>query len=506
MQRPSVATGNHRMVRLPKERVRPAAFRAAAWFDVAVLSVIACGSLSLWISPGVDDSILDQKVPEDSFCFRVQRRATAAVVLMPSGSPSLVYKLGLRMDTSVDDVEDGVVITTGSMLESKSLSCNGTVCVDVVLIQTGGPSSIPTPQIAKFHYASSGTYLSSSLGVDGEMRLVNGRTYYLTSTHFCWKEKEGDEIKGGMEEAGSVYISKFEDAFFATRQNISHSSALADSPASTFSDKDGCEPQIFVALFPSEAVQERTFISLNSDKLYNYDSNALEQRRKVVEVGKGCESLDDKRAREIYESDCSLSSYFSCRTDPSLPFRRAADSKLKLQIGMDGTSAVLHAEKTVSLSQIPLLVHGSESVRIAIIRMAVLLITSAVVYIRSGQQISSPFHGFLHALKIASMDDHDQKFRRESGIVKVATDAAISLLALASRATVLGLAWRALLADNYSRVVVSELVGCFVSFAHLLLRYACLKFDLKKEPPLSMDILGGDVLLRRLTIFFACVL
>ena len=49
----------------------------------------------------------------------------------------------------------------------------------------------------------------------------------------------------------------------------------------------------------------------------------------------------------------------------------------------------------------------------------------------------------------------------------------------------LGLAWRALLADNYSRVVVSELVGCFVSFAHLLLRYACLKFDLKKEPPLS---------------------
>ena len=153
MQRPSVATGNHRMVRLPKERVGPAAFRAAAWFDVAVLSVIACCSFLvcgfLW---HVDDSILDQKVPEDSFCFRVQRRATAAVVLMPSGSPSLVYKLGLRMDTSVDDVEDGVVITTGSMLESKMPLLQRDGVRRRGLDSNGGPSSIPTPQIAKkFH-------------------------------------------------------------------------------------------------------------------------------------------------------------------------------------------------------------------------------------------------------------------------------------------------------------------------------------------------------------------
>ena len=296
------------------------------------------------------------------------------------------------------------------------------------------------------------------------------------------QEKE-DEIKGGMEGAGSVTFPSLKT--HSLRQDKTYPIRL---PSQTlllppFLTRTDASLRFSSPSFRPKRSRERTFISLNSDKLYNYDSNALEQRRKVVEVGKGCESLDDKRAREIYESDCSLSSYFSCRTDPSLPFRlcgleaEAADwNGWHLGGSSRGEDGVL--------SQIPSMVHGSESVRIAIIRMAVLHDMSAVVYIRSGQQISSPFHGFLHALKIASMDDHDQKFRHESGIVKVATDAACNCSR--SRAErKCKLAWRALLADNYSRVVVSELVGCFVSFAHLLLRYACLKFDLKKEPPLS---------------------
>jgi uncharacterized membrane protein len=159
-----------------------------------------------------------------------------------------------------------------------------------------------------------------------------------------------------------------------------------------------------------------------------------------------------------------------------------------LQLPHNTQNATLLFRNARTMARLPALLSSNDATWIAVGQLAILVLVAAVSFVRSSQKAVSPAYILKHAFnrcvgEPASLSLHSVR--------EVMLNAMIGALALGARCAVVGFSAEDLSADNANRVVIAEVVGCSVSFAHFLLRNVVLHTELKFETPLTK--LGGPM-------------
>jgi hypothetical protein len=338
--------------------------------------------------------------------------------------------------------------------------------------------------IVEFRYANSwsGAWTTErNVGVDGTIALVSGHDYDLTRTHFCWRKSDGTPMEtDGFEKYDGISVlhngvNQTDGTLVIDSVGLAGGAALGAVPASSCNST--------VSLFPRTAAYERTWLALSSQYLFEQATAKLDDRRDVVERGTEC--APESSETEIYELDCYLDAYASCRRTPSIPFRRVSQYEVRLKI--DAASTTLAVRKREALSRLVGSNSVSDAVFFASVRLVVLLIVAFVVFNRAERASASAFSTMRAALKIAAGEDKHTSHT----LFDAVSDAAVGALAIVSRALVLWHQSKVLVDDGSTDAVVWESIGVAVSTLHFLLRNVVLKTDLTREAPLSK--LGGSM-------------
>ena len=84
-------------------------------------------------------------------------------------------------------------LSSSATTPSMSKVCNVTTasCIDIIQVSQAA-SYVNTKQLAEFEYYWAGadpTFAGAYLGTQGELSLVAGYDYFLTSTLFCWHNR-----------------------------------------------------------------------------------------------------------------------------------------------------------------------------------------------------------------------------------------------------------------------------------------------------------------------------
>ena len=436
-------------------------------------------------------------MPDSAKCARVTRHADYVSVDLAIGVPSRVLRLLLRLDRPADLVNSTFVrIHSSSIVESAAVSCSDATCTDVALISQRGPASPQKPMALQFTYANSNNEFlsgstSQSMGLDGDLFLLPEHDHFLTSSHFCWVPiADTSEIPPGGLRASLV------GGEFHTDANVSAADKpFRRAPAAVYREqcKNATGGSLYandVALFPAKASGELGWLLLSNSDSYETSPDGVDARRRVIEVGRDCSSslAEFAKPSSLLDLDC-LSSYADCDLDPSIPFRRVADTELRIVVH-DGSAATLFSKKDARLGSLPRLEQPASAIGFAILKVFLLLLAAAIVFIRSSRQSSSHSQLYLtccvkaHCSEAANAG-HCPDFR-----LGLFEDAFIGLVAIAAR--IGASVWRSeLLAhDNQQRVATAEILACVLSLSMWFSRYFLVDSN---ESPLVL--LGGSTAL-----------
>lgn len=486
---------------------------AATWtvvgFCVAFASILITGIATLALSEVADVRFddLDSWIDDDAVqCLRVARRADYAVAFVAIGSPVQHLQLLLSIGEAVDpgDPEAPAMSLFSERLhKSTSMRCTpfspareySEDCQDLALIYSNRDSQrfIKT----RFEYKNreiaaayeDDAYLA---GLDGTLRMVRGSVYWLTTTHLCFSEQLV-YVAGAIEEGAMPYVYSATTGKAQVNGGDLHDLAiLRDTPAAKGFTNCGANLLGTVDLFPTRASAERMYwLVLTTTFVYEYANDVLNARREVVEVGEACAATraDLERVNDMYRLDCASHIPSRCRIDPSVPFRRVAQARMRIDIDVNG-SASLIAEQTKALSAIPYLVSYSRGLVLAFGRLLIMLLTAAVVFVRGNQDATSNKYMLIHALEIVQGRARGKALMTWPSPTwwTAGADLAITLVALTSRVLVLGFGAETFLADHLTSVVVFESIGCLASLIHVALRVGALERNFKGravEAPLT---------------------
>lgn len=490
------------------KELRVAVHTVIAVFLCTLIALLSTATVALATAPKADARYeqLHTRV-KGANCLKVARRADCTVVYLNLGSPVQRLELLLDLEAPVQPGGEQLRIFSERMHKSQKMQCAPLVpprryeqqCTDVAMIAVNTTEEQQIGRV-QFVYQNDKVELATGnaaalAGLDGTFRVVRGNTYWLTTTDLCFApyEPESAETDDALpfQTNGLGHVTVASDALVAyapTRALPVGEAAAAECNATMGSS---------VRLFPLAATNEQlVWLSLSDRFLYEYGSQVLEKRRRVVELGTACAALRPELAHvlDMYASDCGLAQQ-PCQTEPAVPFRRLATSRMRIDLGHDG-NGTLRTEHTDSLKHIASLVSHEESLNSALGRLFVLLLTAAVVFLRGSQNAASSRYMFLHTIDVIrcrnqfapNRDPLSFSSRHEKQ--EVATDAVISVAALAARCIVLVVSYHALVADDNATAVNLEVVGIAGSLVHLMLRYS-LDWNLEREAPLTK--LGGPM-------------
>lgn len=456
------ATGSHRLLNTSGGREH--GVNAPLYFTVCVFATLICSIISLSqksvsIPTWVDTS-------NRSACVRVQRLENAAIANVAVGTPPRVLRLLIRMDSLVADRSKATVVFAEELLRSSSLECNDQQrCSDIALLttSTNGKQMATAVELVYINELAAGLTVASALGLDGAMELSSGLSYELTETHFCWSEEDANGSQEGavasLDEAGLLELVSLQTPSFT------------DLPAAACNNSRAL-------LFPHEAALEQSWLALSSSFLFESYASQLDERRKVVERGLDCSGTSSVKL--LYQHDCSFDAIASCKVVPSVPFRNFNEHTIKI-------SPVDNKTISIGVKRLPSLARMGSSVTFAILRLLVLLVVAFVVYARAERKAGSARHVIADALDVASGTENSAF----STNFEVWTDAAVGVLAIVARLTVLALQGKLLAADGHVDCIIFESVGIFASIIHFVLRNFVLAQNIQGEGPISK--LGGSM-------------
>ena len=452
-------TGSHRQLATQETR-RTAGVVTAAAFAIALGLAAFTGTVAL----NEASLVIPEWVNAGGHCLRASRTSTFVTASLPLGSPSRIVKLLVRLDRVEPTKHTVLTIFAQDLLRSTSLKCDGRNCSDTALLttHTDGSQHVGTIQFEYGNQYQTDFQLEQSLGVEGSLSLVQGFSYHLSATHFCWKEGALAPPTTGTVLPVHVQAS----ALYTSAQELRDTALAAPATACNGS----------IALFPTAATSERAWLALSSDLLFESQTDQLDERRRLAEQGLAC--APEGNQKELYELDCSLDVFATCNQEPSFPFRRLSQYELSFHLQ---SNATLTFEQRQSLSRLSGSTSLSESVFFATIRLTVLLIVAFVVYNRADRASSSAYFTIHSAIRIAAGADK----HTTSSLFHVVTDAAIGLLAVVSRILVLVFQAQLLVDDACTDLVALEYCACVASLVHFALRHFVLETDLSKEPPFS---------------------
>ena len=498
-------------------------------FIAAMLVAILAGVTTLLWAPRDDVAFerLNARLQEPAHnvtCLRVARRADYAVVFVGLGSPSQYLKLLLRLDQTRggnDSTEPLMVVFSERMHKSTTMRCNPFApprtyeaqCEDLAMVFQGSRRQryVRTRfTFANDHVEYSHNNRAALLNLDGSFYLRHGTTYWLTTTHLCFAPiADADNVETVIASDGVLPVNVHTDG--TLRSSVYELQQFKpDLPVAEANQMSDCSgPGFFdagVRLFPADAASERiTWLSLSDTFLYEYGNPVLRKRRDVVEMGKACADVrpDVAHVNDLYRLDCAIIDPAWCQEDPSMPFRRLATSRMRLDLWRDESGGVLRASESGALVLIPFLASYNEGLWLAIGRLVIMLLTAAVVFVRGSQNASSSRYMFSHVLdtilcrdvrfesRLNPQNSTNLRWAMQHNLSEIIVDASITAVALFSRILVYAYSVQPLISDQLTHVVVFEAIGIGASTVHFTLRYAVLKWDLAHEAPLTK--LGGPM-------------
>jgi hypothetical protein len=460
---------------------------AAVFFFSAAFSYILGGILCVGFPPTPSNSFGAHRISKRATCVRVNRHASHTTADVFVGTPPVAMTLLVRLDQLVEQTANSTNMRISSIkvVESKTVECVGTLCTDTALLQRHGPTSNQDRTIVRFAYTNAESETTPSvatqLGLDGQLSLEYAHSYYLTATHLCWEElATAHALRAHV--ADGVLTTNASSLVLGPR-------AFANTPVATAHLESECANTTFeaVGLFPVQAADEQTWLGLKSDHVYD-TPNGISDRRAVVEIGTECAAANGRLARSysLYQLDC-LSVYTPCTTTATVPFRRVADEEMRIDVASSDEAWVWTNHDT-RLDALPNLEDAGEAFALSIVKLLLMVLAAAIVWIRAAKETASVSNLFVYCLRAAHCSPTEQSPVHEHS---VAEDAIVGLLAIVARG---GIAiWRieTLAHDGQSRVAVFQLVAAILSLLHWVARY----FVLARECESPLTKLGGSTAL-----------
>lgn len=469
------------------EARRPRAFLLPrALFALSYLCYLLVGGLCMWMPPRAAERAAGVEVPGDASCLRATRHADFATVQVGVGTPVVEMALLLRLDELLhaDSNASSMRLFTQQALASSTVTCSAARECDDVLLLSRGVSAGFHFAVGRFEYthpAEEHGVASATAGVVGELRLREGNSYWLTATHFCWKPHHaGGPASGGVRVGLSA-----SRGLQASVADLAAYSMTSSVPAARYAPQ--CEPvrdDSTVALFPASAGLEASWLSISNADMYNSEPDSLSQRRLVAEVGVPCASDVSalQGALSLYSMDCVAAR--ACRSEPSVPFRRAAVASLYLDAR--SPQPRIWIEATDALRQLPRLASAADATLLGIAKLGLITLSAAIVYVRSKRHTASSSWLFKHCMATAA----GRPAAVADSAMTPVEDAALGAVAVLARAAIVGARLSALAADGQTRVLATEAAGALLSAVHWLLRYVVLEKD-TAEGELPISKLGG---------------
>ncbi len=464
-------------------------FVPGAAFSVAILVYAVTGVLCIAFPPEATSVFDEHVIPDTASCLRVSRHTNYAAVDLIVGTPPTLHSLLLRMDRIKGANDTALRLFSNRVAESDSVSCVGTICTDVVLLHPTGPSSPQISSVVQFEYnnptTESLTYGTAvTLSLDGEFFFKQGYDYFLTATHLCWSiVSEAPPGAMAARISGSLLVT---DATELQQTSTMSATPAGQAQVQGYCYAGGGE----VALFPSAAADEATWLGLASERAYETSPDGVDDRRAVVEVGTTCASNHSsyERANSLYELDC-LSVYVNCENNPSVPYRRVAADQLRIHIPDDGSDTVrVFTSPDSRLAALPKMGEGGHVMYLAFLKLGLMTLAAAVTWIRANKSTASLDRLFMFCLRMAHCPVLNHNSLDGTAVLE---DATIGLIAAATR---IGVAiWRitTLAVDGQLRAPVAQLVAGILSVGQWVTRYIIL--DRHCETPLTK--LGGSTAL-----------
>ena len=475
-----------------------AAWTIASTFLGALATIVLTGVVALATAPRADINFAE--LDSGATCLRAGRRADATVVYLDVGSPLQRLKLLLDLGTAVPPGGESLSIFSTRLHKSLSMACRdldpprdySQLCHDLVLVAPNGSTSDQVLVHTTFTYQNDQAAYSEGqpaalAGLDGTFRLTLDQTYWLTNTHLCFAPLRPPPV-----DTPALSVSVVDGMLTTTQVDL-----LAYDERLAFDAR--CNDTLSgsaVSLFDAEATNEASvWLSLSGRFLYEYGSTILDKRRTIVEAGEQCSAMLTELAhqRDIYHTDCGGLALGRCQIEASIPFRRLADRRIRIDLGADGDSTLI-SEPSRSLRNLKQSYPRALSAAIA--RLLVLVLTAAVVFVRGSQNATSSRWLITNTLDtLLCRNAYSDVITPENTVstydqIDKWIDALISVAAWTARLVVLIFAAPSLVDDRQRAIVAFQSLGIACSFLQFALRYGLI---VRKERVAPITTLGGPM-------------
>ena len=428
------------------------------------------------LPPRVRSEVAGRAIPGDVNCYRVVRKADYVTVEYAIGGPTRRVQVLLRLDKVVGDADNSVRLFSERVVESKSIQCDSSnaSCFDTVLV-TDGPPNEPLQLVGlQFEYTNPtveyehGGVARYRLNLAGEM-YARARLPLLPEQHTPVRLARRERRAGRRERRaarardgrGLRAHKRHERCWHARR------AAWRVGVYQAYHGSDCVGGLDEIDVFPVAAASEVLYLSIVDPTIYETEPTAVVRRREIVELGYACAATLDRYERgfNMYDFDCN-NAYAYCRPNPSLPYRRVSTHDVRVHYTADDQVYVwLKADP--SLKSLPGLADSADAVLFAMIKLGMLILAAAVMWVRSDRVTSASYWLYRHCIRIANC----QPIPGNDVTTSVIEDAALGLTACGARAAVAIWRWNALASEDQSRVCFVELVGAGVSFASWVVRF-----------------------------------
>ena len=486
----------------PEEKLNRDFIPPRALFALAYLGYVVLGLACCRLPPLAAEEAAGVRIPGDASCLRATRNADYTTIEVGVGTPATQMSLLLRLDSVLEanSSTSAMRLFSQEALESSTVSCSSSgECNDILLLSHGVNSGFGF-EVGRFEYthpALESSVASRLSGVAGELRLREGNAYWLTATHFCWKNSHAGPSPGGLQ-AGLSASRRMQ----ASVEALAAYKETSNVPAAYYAP--GCDAvanAAIVELFPVSAGIESSWLSITNGDMYNYEFDSVEERRLVAEVGVSCAANVSGMhgALSLYTLDCTP--YGACSSKPNVPFRRAAF----FSVFLDARSATprICLETMDTLRQLPRLAGATDAFWFSVGKLALIALCAAIVYVRSKKHTASSSWLFKHCMLSVTPAGR----RRTKGTPRPLPpptsttpyeDMVIGGIAVLARmTTVIVRSVNGLVADGQARVVATEALGSLLSAVHWVLRYVVL-VGLDNRGKRTAQRTGGLVLKSRL--------
>ena len=467
-----------------------AALCASLAFGGVLVVAVVGGLIGVLTSPsprtGVESAGI--RVADDATCVRISRHADYVTADVAFGTPRTMLSLLVRFDVLTE--ENSLRIFSSRVVESESVECTASpiACTDIFVVQANGPGSENVAVAVDFNYTNFineeyGTHpYAWNLQLDGELRLKRGFEYVATTTHLCWTRNVASDYTTGALHATTTWEG---GELTATASAVAAFAPLveAKAPLAVAVRERGCTANASeVHIFPGAAAYETDWLAIGSQRLYETAETGVVDRREVVEVGPVCANAHEEyaRAQSLYLLDCAAFSK-PCAALPSVPWRRLATAVVAIYApAADSEDYWVLAAADPTLASLPTLDTSYDALGVAVVKLLLMTLAAAVVWIRAAKETASNAYLLQYALQQAyNPKDKADKADADAGFHphRKWEDQIVGGVAILARAAVSGWRLHELLVDGFGRVAVAQLVATGLSLLHFVVRWFFLQED-----------------------------